>query len=502
MKINKILEVILLFFILSVALLPRSIEVFNKNYIFGFDQGRDYLAVKSIVVDHKLTLIGSEIGAGSAGFQGIFHGPFYYYSLSLPFVLTNGDPYSGIILMFLFGMSSVVFSYFLGRKLFGSIGGMATAFLVAISPALVSQSRFVWNSHPSTLFILLTFYFIYLSYKKDNKFIFLSSFFAGFIYNFELAISIPLSISLVFFYVFILKLRNIKKYLILFMGFAMAFSPMIFFEIRHNLMAIRGLFSYILSHEGVGGAFLPTQKIFVDHFNSFTYSFFDTFPKNIVPSYVFPIIIFIPAIYYFFKEKNESLRKFIIFLILLIPINFIVFSFLRNSVWVYYLIDLNIVYILIFAYSIFSSFKENNYKLKIFFLLFLIFVCIKAMPPLIKMFNYDYKDYGGDAKIAGRKEVIDFIYKDANGKDFGLFIFSPPIYTYPYDYLVWWYGERKYHYRPHNEKKGLFYLLIEKDNSKPWSYEGWIETVIKDGIIVWEKTLPSGFIVQKRVNTE
>src|SRR3989344_8542707 len=109
---NKTLEIILLLFILGVALLPRSIEVLNKNYIFGFDQGRDYLAVKSIVVDHKLTLIGSEIGAGSAGFQGIFHGPFYYYSLSLPFALTNGDPYGGVVLMFLFGMSSVVFSYF------------------------------------------------------------------------------------------------------------------------------------------------------------------------------------------------------------------------------------------------------------------------------------------------------------------------------------------------------------------------------------------------------
>lgn len=499
---NKILKVVLLLFILGVALLPRCIEVLNKNYIFGFDQGRDYLAVKSIVVDRKLTLIGSEIGAGSAGFQGIFHGPFYYYFLSFPFALTNGDPYSGIILMFLFSMSSVIFSYFLGRKVFGSVGGIVTAFLIAISPVLVSQSRFVWNSHPSTLFILLTFCFVYLSYKKENKFIFLSSFFAGFIYNFELAISIPLSISLILFYVFVLKLKGIKKYLILFMGFIVAFSPMIFFEVRHNFMALRGLFSYMFSQRGMVISFLSMQTTIIDHFNSFIYSFFDTFPKNIVPSYIFPIIIFVPAIYYFFKEKEEAIRKFIIFLILLIPVNFLVFSFLRNAVWVYYLIDLNIAYILIFAYSVSSSFKKNNYQLKVFFLLFLIFVCIKTIPPLIKMFNYDYRDYGGDAKIEGRINVIDFIYKDAKGKEFGLFIFSPPIYTYPYDYLIWWYGERKYHYHPCSEKKGLFYLLIEQDPSKPWSHKGWIETVIKDGAIVWEKMLPSGFIVQKRIGVK
>lgn len=495
---NKVLKIILLFFIFGVALLPRCIEVLNKNYIFGFDQGRDYLAVKNIVVNHKLTLIGSEIGAGSAGFQGIFHGPFYYYFLSLPFALTNGDPYSGIVLMFLFGMSSVIFSYFLGKRIFGVAGGMAAAFLIAISPILVSQSRFVWNSHPSTFFILLTFYFVYLSYKKENKFIFFSSFFAGFIYNFELAISIPLSICLVLFYMFVLKLRDIKKYLILFIGFAIAFSPMIFFEIRHNFMALRGIFTYMFSQKEAATSFLSIKTI-VDHLNSFIYSFSDTFPRNIVPSYIFPIIIFVPAIYYFLKEKNEAIKKFIIFLILLIPVNFFVFSFLRNAVWVYYLIDLNIAYVLIFAYSVSSSFKKNNHGLKILFLLFLIFIYFKNLPPLIKMFNYDYRDYGGDAKIEGETDAIDFIYKDAGGKTFGFFVFSPPIYTYPYDYLIWWHGERKYHYRPHNEKKGLFYLLIEQDSNKPWSYNGWLETVIKDGTVIWEKKLPSGFIVQKRL---
>lgn len=486
---------------MGIGFFTRSIEVLNKNYLFGFDQGRDYLVVKSIVVDHKLTLIGSEIGAGSAGFQGIFHGPFHYYFLSLPFALTNGDPYSGIVVMFAFGMLSIIFSYLLGKKLFGLVGGVTAGFLIAISPTFISQSRFVWNSHPSTLFILLTFYFTYLSYKKKNIFIFFSSFFAGFVYNFELAISIPLCIALVFYYIFVLKLRDFKKYLVLFMGFVIAFLPMILFEFRHNFMGFRGLFSYIFNQKELASSFL-SQKNVVDHFNSFIYSFFDTFPKNIVPSYIFPVIIFVPAIYYFFKEKDKNLKKFITFLMLLIPINFFIFSFLRNAVWVYYLLDLNIAYILIFSYSISSSFNTNNCKLKIFFLLFLIFIFIRIMPSFIKVFNYDYHDYGGDAKIKGRIDVIDYIYRDAKGNKFGLFVFSPPIYTYPYDYLIWWYGEKKYHYYPSNEKKGLFYLLIERDNSKPWSHKGWMETVIKEGTVVWEKTLPSGFIVQKRMGTE
>src|SRR3989344_1668955 len=93
---------VLLIIGIAAGILNRSTELFAHNYLFGFDQGRDYLAVKNIVVGHKLTLIGSEIGAGVAGFQGIFHGPFYYYSLVIPFLLFKGDPYGGMVLMFLF----------------------------------------------------------------------------------------------------------------------------------------------------------------------------------------------------------------------------------------------------------------------------------------------------------------------------------------------------------------------------------------------------------------
>jgi hypothetical protein len=107
--------------------------------------------------------------------------------------------------------------------------------------------------------------------------------------------------------------------------------------------------------------------------------------------------------------------------------------------------------------------------------------------------------YGGTAKIKGKMDAIDYIYRDAQGEKFSLFIFSPPIYTFPYDYILQWHAVKKYGYLPGQEKKGLFYLLIEKDNSKPWSYEGWLETVIKTGDIQETKILePSGFVIQKR----
>ena len=54
----------------------------------------------------------------------------------------------------------------------------------------------------------------------------------------------------------------------------------------------------------------------------------------------------------------------------------------------------------------------------------------------------------------------------------------------------------------HIRRKGLVYLLIEKDTSKPWSYQGWLETVIKDGDVINTEQLTSGFIIQKRLFKE
>ena len=107
---------------------------------------------------------------------------------------------------------------------------------------------------------------------------------------------------------------------------------------------------------------------------------------------------------------------------------------------------------------------------------------------------------GGAEKIKGKLKAIDFIYKDANGVPFGLLIFTPPVYTFAYDYLIWWHGKNKYNYIPHSDKTGIFYLLMEVDGSKPWSYKGWLETVIKTGDVLKTETLPSGLIVQKRVS--
>jgi 4-amino-4-deoxy-L-arabinose transferase-like glycosyltransferase len=495
--IQKISKILLLFLIILLAIFPRAIDALNGNPIFGFDQGREMLAAKNIVVNHKPILIGTEIGAGVAGISGIFQGPIYYYLLTIPFILFGGNPVGGVYLMLFFGLLSIIFGFYFGRKLFGNLGGVILVLLMSISPALISQSRFLWSPNPPTLFILLSFYFIYLFSKKKNVYVFIAAFFSGFIYNFELAIAVPMSLTLLIYSVFIFR-NKIKPYFYLILGFVLGYLPMILFEIRHGLMGLKGLFNYILNSNTTIGVL--NINLINEHFSSFLYNFKDAFPyNNVIFSALFFIILIFLFVFLIKREKDVKLKQFLTYLIILFLVNIFVFSFLKNTVWNYYLTDISLAYLIIFTYVIITLYKKKYFKLC--FLLFSIFIffILLGSYSAIKTSIYDYSDYGGTAKLQGKIDAIDYIYKDAKNKKFNLLIFSPPVYTYPYEYLLGWYGKRKYGYVPQSEKKNTFYLLIEPDPLKPWSYKGWLETVVKSGNIKSTVVLPNGFIVQKRV---
>lgn len=493
----KLLLFIVIILCIILSIFPRVIDALNQNPIFGFDQGREYLAARNIVVNHKFILIGTELGAGSAGLSGLFHGPIYYYLLTIPFILFNGNPAGSTWLMFLFGILSIIFSYYFGKKVFNKNIGIIFALLVAISPVLIAQSRFLWSPNMSTLFILISFFFIYRFIKdKKRKDIFLSAFFAAFTYNFEMAIAIPLSITLFVYSIFIFR-KKVINYLYILEGLLIGFIPMFLFELRHGFMGFKGIINYLFSDKKSSSFDIV---LVLDHLKSFIFNFKDTFPiDNVILSAIFLCSLLVVTAYLLKDENKKELKKFITFFFFLIPITFIVFIFLRNTVWTYYLIDLSLTYIILFSYVIYAFYiRKLKTSLKISIIILLVLVSV-GLYSSVKTSLYDYPDYGGTAKLIGKMDAVDYIYKDASKKPFNLFVFSPPVYTYPYDYLIWWYGEKKYGYIPTQDKKGTFYLLIEPDGEKPWSHKGWLETVIKSGTIIKTVTLPSGFIIQKRV---
>lgn len=503
-KMKTFLLFLLTLLVIYFTFFPKSAEMLSGNYVFGFDQGRDYLAVKSIVVDRNVTLIGSELGAGSAGIQGVFHGPGHYYFLAIPFLILDGDPYGGIILMFLFSVLAILCGIYLGRLLFNSyVPGLLFALLLSLSPSLAAQARFVWNSHPSSFFVMLVFIFFYFFLaSKKLYFLFLSSFFAGFIYNFQTAIAIPFCLSIIVFLLCI-RFREKKGYASVLVGYLLAFLPMILFEVKHGFQAIRGYLIYLQNPLSIKSNVSYVDAVLKDHAGSFIFNFSNSFPQQtIIPTIVIFILLAIGLLISIKKDTSHFRKQFVSFC-LLIPLgSFGAFSLFRNSVYQHYLTHLNIIYLFFLSYIIYSLWSiRNKASLVIlcFMCLFIGVVMLQEIPKAYTTFIKDYNDYGGDAKVRGKLDAIDYIYKEARGKPFNVHIFTPPVYTYAYDYLIWWRSKEKFRYMPGKEKTGTMMLVMEKDPGKPWSYKGWQETVIKVGKVIYTKTLPSGIIVEKRV---
>jgi 4-amino-4-deoxy-L-arabinose transferase-like glycosyltransferase len=492
-------------FLWSVAL--RAVEVVNKNYLFGFDHGRDYLAAYNIAVNHKLTLIGAEVGAGAAGLSNIFHGPGYYYLIAFMYVLFRGDPYGGLLLMFLFGVMALFAVFITTRRMFGRAVSLVTLLLLGISPLIVTQSRFMWNHHPSTFFIVIALYFAYMITKKPRIYAPLALLTAGLIYHFELAIAVPFVIALSLSLPLVFRIKDVLTYVYCIIAGALAFSPFLLFESRHGWMAVRSIFIYATPHGPVGKDVWYLR--IMDHMGPYIANAANSFATEhgILPYKLFTLlsfVLFIVLCVFAWKVKDKTHRIFFRFLLLLLIVSYGVLLFLDNIVWDYYLIHAHVIYISVFAYSLITSYRAMHKSMwaKAAFTVLTVFLLSMTASSAWRMmisYKYDLHDFGGVEKIKGKKSAIDYVYRDAKGKPFSEFTFMAPIYTYPYDYLFQTYGKEKYGYVPAAQKKGLVYLIIEPDASKPWTYKGWLETVIVGGDIISTTTIPSGQIVQKRM---
>lgn len=501
----KFISLLVFIFIWGIAL--RVPELISGNYLFGHDHGRDFLAAYDIVENHKFTLIGAEAGSGVAGINGIFHGPGYFYLISLAYILFHGNPIGGQLFMVLFGVLTLSLACYLGYKIFGKAGSALFLFFVAISPLIVSQSRFIWSSHPITPFVLLALYFVYNIPQNPRRYAPLAVFMSGFTYHFQLGVAVPLIIAVLLTIPFIYKVRDAKVYMYCLIAFILSFLPMFLFEARHGFMAIRSAWAYTI-HGGTGsGSMFGTKRLY-DHGLDYWYNFTNTFSfefgwiSNQVQKIVLYLFLPIAAVGLFQIQESKH-RKFIVLIMLMLITTWIGYLVLNNTVWDYYLTHVRIGFILLFTYAI-TSFMQKKKNIRfpslglILSAVFLLVLFVGSVFRMYITYMSDLNDTGKFEKIQGKRYVLDTIYKDAGGQPFSVFIFIPSVYTWPYDYLFKTYGKQIFGYEPGLEKKGLAYLIIEPDISKPWRQKGWLETVMQGGRTIWVKTLLNGLILEKR----
>ncbi len=360
-KNQYILISIILFCIIAFSYTTKLVS----SYSYDSDFGRDLNDILQITRGHT-TLIGPKLSFG-----GIHAGPYYYYLFAPVLKLSNYQPeallfFNAYLFIATFSLTIITilktnpnnkYTYLLG------------SFWIFSSPFMIFSARGPGNAFsylPLLFLILLAFPCIF---KKSNLFITLIfGFLAGIVINFHL-INI-----LIFFPLLLLTFfKKPLKAVAMFIGICIAFSPLAFFEIRHNFVQLRNTFidkSYQAFSQNLNlNDPLPTSKNPITNFFllSHHFSVWTTIPFLIILAFI--ILLFIK------KHRSIGISKNLYIISSLLSFFILVFV-ARSQVAIHYFFP----FILALQLSLIILISRFNYKFSLILLLPLIFFNIIKYP--------------------------------------------------------------------------------------------------------------------------
>jgi hypothetical protein len=132
-----------------VAALLRFPEIDARGR-FDADQGHDMLTLLAFVRDGVVPLLGPKTSVGE-----FHHGAFYYFLLAPAAAISGSDPAVVTAFLALLGIGAVALTWWLARELGGSRAAALAGLLLAVSPAAIDESTFIWNPNPIGFFAIL-----------------------------------------------------------------------------------------------------------------------------------------------------------------------------------------------------------------------------------------------------------------------------------------------------------------------------------------------------------
>ncbi len=244
---QKQIRIILLISLISVSIFFRFWKI--REYVtFLGDEGRDMIVLRNIFFEKHLPFLGPSASVG-----GFYLGPIYYW-MAAPFLfLTKFDPIGPSYMVAIFGVATVILLFKFLNETIGFWPSFLVSLLYATAPLIVRYSRSSWNPNPLPFFSLLLIYFVYLGIKskKIRYFIGAGAALGVAVQLHYLALVLaPLALIIIIFNEKIKKVPLIAVTAVL--GFLIAFSPFLFFEIRHNFPNFHTILEFVTRGSTVG----------------------------------------------------------------------------------------------------------------------------------------------------------------------------------------------------------------------------------------------------------
>ena len=117
---------------------------------FDGDQGHDMLTLLRFVRDSVVPLLGPPTSVGN-----FHHGAAYYFLLAPVAWLFGPDPVAVLGFIAALGVAAVAVTWWLTRAIGGRAAALIAGLLLAVSPAAIEESTFIWNPSPIPFFATL-----------------------------------------------------------------------------------------------------------------------------------------------------------------------------------------------------------------------------------------------------------------------------------------------------------------------------------------------------------
>ncbi len=126
----------------------------------------------------------------------------------------------------------------------------------------------------------------------------------------------------------------------------------------------------------------------------------------------------------------------------------------KNPVWDYHFIGIEVIFLLYIGILA----REFNIVKYLLFTWVIILTSVNLFK-IVK--SQDFNPYS-ISSLHTKKHIVDIVYQDASTSAFSVFVYSPAIYTYDFDYIFNWFGEKKYSVLPNRDltTSRFVYLII------------------------------------------
>ena len=433
----------LLFLILCVAFIIRTINL-KDTILFAYDQARDAQRVYNMVYKGDIKIVGPE-----TDIQGIFNGPLLYYMLAPVYFFSNFDPNAAALLFVCINVATILLVFWASKILFNksSIALIASLFW-AFSFEQGFFSRYISNASPMSTTTTIFFIGLALFFLKKKQWGLPLS-----------AIGMALSIHCNFYFIYLFLFYpicfilfkgkpKIKTIALTIIAFMVLLSPWIITELRWKFVGTRSLFAYFI-HQGT--------SVSATNFLSFLLSIFSRYYDRISQGIYFSFIphkllgfsVMAMLLIYSIVKKRSSTTLFL----LLWTLNTLPLFAFKSGVHSVEVINGSVFVPLtiIMAFGISELAKIKVQKIPIFSAICILGIVSYGFISFVKNNFTTHSIHTGEPSLlVNAKKVIDYTYKNADKKDFGICSISEPLFMNTvWSFLYTTYGKQKYGYLPY-----------------------------------------------------